>query len=79
MGSKYLRATLHMARLNTVRWLTEIPEFHRARTEDRNKVHLLAYVAVARKLLHAIRGMLRTQTHLEPSRFCQPKRNSNGT
>ncbi|MEN0066941.1 MAG: IS110 family transposase [Myxococcota bacterium] len=79
MGSRYLRATLHMAALNTVRWVPEIQEFHRVLTKDRNKAQLVAYVAVARKLLHTIHGMLRTETHFDPSRFYQPKRNSSGT
>ena len=73
MGSRYLRAALHMAAINSVRWRPEVAGFHRILTEERNKPQLVAYVAVARKLLHVIHGMLKTRTAYDPDRFYQPK------
>ena len=74
MGSKYLRAALHMAAINGVLWCPEIKEFHRVLTKERNKKPLVAYVAIARKLLHTIHGMLRSETAFDASRFYQPQR-----
>jgi transposase len=72
MGSKYLRASLHMAAINGVRWCPEIAAFHKVLTEERRKKPLVGYVAVARKLLHTIHGMLRSETEFDASRFYQP-------
>ena len=72
MGSKYLRATLHMATINSSRWCPEVGEFYRVLTEDRNKHTLVARVAIARKLLHCMHGMLRSGTPFDASRFYNP-------
>ena len=73
MGSKYLRATLHMAAHNAVRFCPEVAEFYRVLTEDRGKHRLTALVAVARKLLHCMHGMLLNRTAFVPSRFYNPR------
>lgn len=72
MGSKYLRATLFVAAVNTVHWCPEIATFFKVLTEERMKPKKVAYVAVARKLLHTIVGILRTGTEFQPERFYRP-------
>ena len=72
MGSKHLRATMHMAAINGVRWCPEIKEFHEVLTVERQKKKLVGYVAVARKLLHTIHGMLKTETAFDANLFYQP-------
>lgn len=74
MGSSHLRAALHMAAINGVRWCPEIAGFHGVLTEERKKPKLVAYVAVARKLLHTVHGMLRSKTAFEASRFYRADR-----
>ncbi|MEN0066974.1 MAG: transposase [Myxococcota bacterium] len=74
LGSKYLRGILHMAALTSVQHCSEVEAFHRVLTEQRHKKPLVAYVAVSRKLLHTIHGMLKTRTAFDPSRFYQPKK-----
>jgi transposase len=73
MGSRYLRGTLHMAAINGVRWCPEIRAFYNVLTEERNKPKLVAYVAVARKLLHTIHGILRSKTAFDAKRFYNPR------
>lgn len=72
MGSKFLRATLHMAAINGVRWCPEIKAFHDVLTQDRKKKELVSYVAVARKMLTTMHGMLKSKTPFEASKFYRP-------
>ena len=72
MGSRYLRAALYVAAINTVRWCPEIRVFHQELVDRRRKHRTVAYVAVARKLLHTIHGMLKTNTRFQPDRFYNP-------
>lgn len=74
MGSNYLRAILYIAAINTVRWCPEVARFHDVLTRERNKPPIVAYVAVARKLLHTIHGVLASKTPFEPARFYNPQR-----
>jgi transposase len=69
MGSRYLRAALYIAAINTVRWTPEVRAFHDVLVNERKKPRTVAYVAVARKLLHTLLGMLETKTAFEPHRF----------
>lgn len=73
MGSKQLRLSLYFAALNSVRREKEVGLYHKAMV-SRNKSPQLAYVAVARKLLHSMHAMLATREKFEPARFHQPRR-----
>jgi len=73
MGSSYLRAILFIAAVNTVRWCPAIARFHAVLTEERKKPSMVAYVAVARKLVHSIHGVLASQTPFDASRFYSSK------
>lgn len=72
MGTRYLRAALYVAAINTVRWCPEVAKFHATLVVERKKLRKVAYVAVARKLLHTIMGMLKSGTAFDPSRFYNP-------
>lgn len=69
MGSSYLRAILYIAAINTVRWCPEIARFHGVLVNDRKKKPVVAYVAVARKLLQSIQGVLASQKPFDAKRF----------
>lgn len=73
MGSSYLRAILYIAAVNTVRWCPEIARFHAVLTGERKKPSKVAYVAVARRLVHSIHGVLASQTPFDAARFYSPK------
>lgn len=73
MGSKYLRGILYMVAMTTVQHCPEVRAFHQVLTEVRHKKPVVAYVAVARKLLHTVHGMLKSGTEFNPARFYQPK------
>lgn len=73
MGSSYLRAAMFMPALNTVRHCPEVRQFFEALTVNRQKKPLVAYTAVARKLLCTIHGMLRTKTEFDAARFYNPR------
>ncbi len=73
MGSKYLRATLHMASINSARWCPEVGAFYKVLTEERRKHSLVARVAIARKLLHCMHGMLKSGSTFDASRFYNPR------
>ena len=68
MGSPYLRMILHMAALNSVRCCPAVKQRHEALVA-RGKRPLVAYVAISRKLLHCVHGMLKTGTTFEPEKF----------
>lgn len=67
-GNKRLRTTLYMAAWNTARFSPEVKAY-RQRLIDRGKAPKLADIAVARRLLHAIVGMRRTNTDWDGSKF----------
>ena len=67
-GNKYLRAALYMPAVASSRSAPEVQRFYK-RLEDRNKRGLQPMVAVMRKLLHAVHGVLKTETPYDPARF----------
>lgn len=67
-GNKHLRAALFLPATVAVRYDANVNAFF-ARLVARGKHVLQAYVAVMRKLLHAIHAMLRTNTVFDSSRF----------
>lgn len=68
MGNRALRAALFMPALVAVRWEPQVKAFYE-KMVDRQKVRMQAIVAVMRKLLHAIHGMLRTGTDFDGKKF----------
>jgi len=72
MGSRHLRAAMFMPAINTVKHCPEVRRFFEHLTENRQKKPLVAYTAVARKLLCTIHGMLRTKTTFDATRFYNP-------
>lgn len=60
-GNKRLRTTLYLAAMNAVKYSPNVAGWH-AKLISKGKKPKVAYVAVARKLLHAIHGMFRTRT-----------------
>ena len=67
-GNKRLRATLYMAAMNAVKYSPHVAGWH-AKLINKGKKPKVAYVAVARKLLCAMHGMLRTQTAWAGEKF----------
>lgn len=67
-GNKRLRTTLYMAAWNTARFSPEVKAYRQGLI-DRGKPPKLADIAVARRLLHAIVGMRRTNTPWDGSKF----------
>ena len=63
-GSRHLRRALYMPALVAVRWDPHLKAFYEALL-SRHKLKLQALIAVARKLLHAIYGIFKTQTPYE--------------
>ena len=72
-GSKYLRAAMHMPAVCGVQHCPEIAAFYLILTEQRRKKPLVAYTAIARKLLRVIHGILQSKTRFDAARFYQPK------
>jgi transposase len=60
-GNRHLRHALYMPALSAVRWDPHMKAFYQA-LQKRHKTKLQAIIAVARKLLHAIYGIFRSQT-----------------
>jgi transposase len=60
-GNRYLRRALYMPALSAVRWDPHMKAFYEL-LQTRHKTKLQAVIAVARKLLHAIYGVLRSRT-----------------
>jgi len=60
-GSRHLRRALYMPALAAVRWDPHLKAFYEALLA-RHKSKLQALIAVARKLLHAIYGILKSRT-----------------
>lgn len=60
-GNRHLRRALYMPALSAVRWDPHMKAFYEL-LQARHKTKLQAVIAVARKLLHAIHGIFKTQT-----------------
>ena len=73
MGNKYLRGAMHMPAVNAARWQADVKAFFEKLTLKRNKRPMVAYVAVARKLLRAIHAMLRSDTTFQGKLFHAPQ------
>jgi len=69
-GNPHIRAALYMPALVAVRWNPPV-RAHYQRLLARGKPKLVALVAIMRKLLHAIWGMVRHQQPFDPARFSQ--------
>ena len=67
-GNRHLRHALYMPALVAVRLDPHLKPFYETLL-NRHKAKLQALVAVARKLLHAIYGILRTQTAYDGSKL----------
>lgn len=68
MGTKYLRLALHFAALNTVQFVPEVAAHHAALVA-RGKSPLVAYVAIARKLIHVFLAMLSNKSGFNAAKF----------
>lgn len=67
-GNKYLRAALYMPALVAIQYEPHVRGFY-DRLVGRGKAKMQAIVAVMRKLLHAIHGMLRHNTDFDGKKF----------
>ena len=67
-GNKYLRAALYMPAHNAIQWEPHVAAFSEHLVEN-GKAKLQAKVAVMRKLLHAIHGMLKHGTSFDGTKF----------
>jgi transposase len=68
MGNVYLRRALYMPALVAKRW-NPVVRAYAQHLEAKGKPKLVVIVAVMRKLLHAIFGMLKTKTDFQPEKF----------
>lgn len=68
-GNSYLRRALFMPALSASQHEPHVAAFKGHLVENRGLKKIQAVVAVMRKLLHAIHGMLRTRTPFDGSRF----------
>lgn len=68
MGNVYLRRALYMPALVAQRW-NPVVRAYAQKLQAKGKPKLVVLVAVMRKLLHAIHGMLRTNTDFQPKKF----------
>ena len=68
-GNKYLRKALYMPALSAARTEENVRAYYQYLIEQRHLKKIQAVCAVMRKLLHAIHGMLSTQTDFDGSRF----------
>lgn len=67
-GNKYLRAALYMPAHNAIKWEPQVMAF-RDHLIDNGKTSMQAKIAVMRKLLHAIHGMLKNHANFDGSKF----------
>ncbi len=67
-GNKYLRAALYMPAHNSIQWEPHIGAFADHLLEN-GKTKMQAKVAVMRKLLHAIHGMLKNNAAFDGAKF----------
>ena len=70
-GNVHLRRALYMPALVAVRWEPRIRDFYRHLTQQ-GKAPLKALVAVMRKLLHALHGMIRHDQRFDGAKFYNP-------
>jgi transposase len=68
-GNRYLRQALYMPALSASRHEPHVAAFKNHLVHNRGLKKIQAVVAVMRKLLHAIHGMLRTATPFDGARF----------
>lgn len=68
-GNRYLRHALYMPALSASRHEPHVAAFRNHLVENRGLKKIQAVVAVMRKLLHTIHGMLKTRTPFDGSRF----------
>lgn len=68
VGNKYLRAALYMPAHNAIQHEPHVAAFS-DRLVDRGKTKMQAKIAVMRKLLHAIHGMLQSGTSFDGAKF----------
>lgn len=69
VGNRYLRMALYMPALSAARHDRHVRGYYLHLIEQRGLKKLQAVCAVMRKLLHAIHGMLRSQTRFDSTRF----------
>ena len=69
VGNRYLRMALYMPALSAARYDRHIRGYYLHLIEERGLKKLQAVCAVMRKLLHAIHGMLKSQTRFDNTRF----------
>jgi transposase len=67
-GNRHLRRALYMPALSAVRWDPHMKAFYEL-LQTRHKTKLQAVIAVARKLLHAIYGVLHSRTSYDGSKL----------
>lgn len=67
-GNRYLRRALYMPALSAARWDPYLKAFYEL-LQTRHKTRLQAIVAVARKMLHAIYGIFRSNTSYDGSKL----------
>ena len=67
-GNKYLRAALYMPAHNAIVWEPCVMAF-RDHLVENDKTKMQAKVAVMRKLLHAIHGMIKNNANFDGSKF----------
>ena len=67
-GNKYLRAALYMPAFNAIIHQANVKAFY-DRLVDNGKKPMQARVAVMRKLLHAIHGMLKSNANFDGEKF----------
>jgi transposase len=68
MGNSHLRAALYMPALVAIRFEPNVKAFYE-KLIGNQKAPMQAIVAVMRKLLHSIHGMLRTETDFDGAKF----------
>lgn len=67
-GNKYLRAALFMPAHNAIQWEPHVMAFS-DHLVDKGKTKMQAKIAVMRKLLHAIHGMLKNGANFDGTKF----------
>jgi transposase len=68
-GNRYLRMALYMPALSATRHDRHVRGYYLHLIEDQGLKKIQAVCAVMRKLLHAIHGMLKSQTRFDSTRF----------
>ncbi len=69
VGNARLRRALYMPALVAIRWEPNAGAFYEKLTAERGKKPIVAVVAVMRKLLHAIYGMLKHGQDFQGDKF----------